>query len=98
MRTDMYEFVEDGFAHLKQANVEWARAWDRLSRASINDTVGTDRRAAYCRDSRETWQYMGTMLVNGGPDDGKWLHEFRHRHHPVSKKREVVQVPALCTP
>ena len=94
MRTDMYEFVEDGFAHLKHANVEWARAWDRLSRASINYTVGTDRRAAYCPDSRETWQYMGTVLVEGNG----WVHEFRHRHHPVSKQRQVERVPALCTP
>lgn len=94
MSSNIYEFVEDRSAYLNHENVEWARAWDRLSRAPINDAVGTDRREAYCPDSQETWQYMGTVLV----EDNGWVHEFRHRHHPVSKQRQVVRVPALCRP
>jgi len=92
--SNIYEFVGDRSAYLNHKKVEWARAWNRLSRAPINRAVGTDRKASYCPESGETWQYMGTVLV----EDSGWVHEFRHRHHPVSKQRQVVRVPALCTP
>ena len=34
---------------------------------------------AECQCCGEVWQYMGTV-------DGR--HEFRHRHHPATGKRE----------
>lgn len=97
MNPYIYEIVEDTFAWLNHKGVEWARAWDKLEKDPINYAVGTYRKAAACPDSGETWQYMGTVLIkqDGGMD---WVHEFRHRHHPVSKQRQVVRVSVLCTP
>ena len=37
----------------------------------------------------EFWQYMGTVKKNG-----VWVHEFRHRMHPKTKKREYFDVAA----
>ena len=36
-----------------------------------------------CPESREVWQYMGSVKAPGKPA----RHEFRHRHHPVTKAR-----------
>lgn len=36
-----------------------------------------------CSESGEVWQYMGSVKSPGEPP----RHEFRHRHHPVTKAR-----------
>jgi hypothetical protein len=37
----------------------------------------------------EVWQYMGTWYSGG-----RWVHQFRHRCHPHTLKRSVLNVPA----
>ncbi|MBE7474339.1 MAG: hypothetical protein HS114_34850 [Anaerolineales bacterium] len=37
----------------------------------------------------EVWQYMGTWYSGG-----RWVHQFRHRCHPHTGQRSVLNVPA----
>ena len=64
-------------------SAEWREAWALLGSCRINWTLA-DPFAAKCACCGEVWQYMDTT------SDG--LHEFRHRHHPVTGRREVVRV------
>lgn len=58
---------------------EWDRMWSEVD----------DDPTAYDPTTGEVWQYMGTVKKNGG-----WAHQFRHRHHPVEKRRVYREVPA----
>lgn len=62
---------------------EWARMWEHLAAEPVNKGAGP---AAICPTTGEYWQYMGT-------EDNE--HVFRHRHHPVHKRRLVVKVPEV---
>jgi hypothetical protein len=63
---------------------EWRFAWRRLiERTGDADCEALDE------ESGEVWQYMGTELHGD-----RWLHTFRHRHHPVRKERCYVRVGA----
>lgn len=37
----------------------------------------------------EVWQYMGTWYLGG-----RWVHQFRHRCHPHTGQRSVLNIPA----
>jgi hypothetical protein len=37
----------------------------------------------------EVWQYMGSQIGAGG-----WEHIFRHRRHPATNDRVIVNIPA----
>lgn len=58
----------------------WFALWDTLERSPL----GVDR-VSRCPETGEIWQYMGTIEGN---------HEFRHRHHPKTKQREVFSTKA----
>lgn len=60
---------------MERDSPEWVRVWGLLARHTLGQGD------TYCQDTGERWQYMGTW-------DG-W-HEFRHRHHPKTGRREVV--------
>ena len=45
---------------------------------------------ARSKQSGETWQYMGTCQRSALG----WVHEFRHRWHPLTATRQLVSVPA----
>ena len=69
----------------------WDAAWRRLSEESIN--VGLrDPFTAACPVTGETWQYVGSFVLEPG-----CVHEFRHRHHPAVSgrviKRLVIDAP-----
>jgi hypothetical protein len=64
---------------------EWTVMWAELEKRS-GDTK------AECPDTHETWQYMGTWPCEAGSD--VLVHEFRHRHHPQTKQRELVHITA----
>lgn len=66
---------------------EWNDAWQQLERRS-----GDRDRMAEDPESGEVWQYMGTAKI-----EGRWEHEFRHRHHPALQHRCIIRVPAAPT-
>lgn len=70
------------FYEVERDSDEWHRMWRELASAPINsgDSV------CECTDTHECWQYMGTF---------KDKHSFRHRNHPVTGKREYLEIPAL---
>jgi hypothetical protein len=57
---------------------EWNAMWERLKTATGDKDYMAENEA-----SGEVWQYMGTY-------DG--YHEFRHRHHPKTDKREYKKI------
>jgi hypothetical protein len=67
---------------------EWKRAW-RMLETITGDELATESQIG------EVWQYMGSARQEGsGTRPGKIVHEFRHRWHPVTERRELVLVPA----
>ena len=64
---------------------EWDRAWRQMGEHyhAPGETVFEDT------DTGECLQYMGTYLMAAG-----WTHEFRHRRHPLTGRREVVHLGA----
>ncbi len=45
----------------------------------------------------ETWQYMGTARIMEGRLTGRYQHEFRHRCHPKTGKREYQTFLSVLT-
>lgn len=77
---------------LKRDSAEWHTAWKMLAfhdgkfcghEGKPGSTLAEDY------ETGERWQLMGTALTEEG-----WVHEFRHRWHPVTKKREYAHLPA----
>lgn len=69
---------------LDSSEAEWKRAWgERMALTGDSDLD------AECPLTGEVWQYMNTA-----PFEGKWVHCFRHRNHPVTQQRWYVNVPA----
>lgn len=64
---------------------EWRDAWRQMGAHyhAPGETVFEDQETGECL------QYMGTYLMAGG-----WTHEFRHRCHPLTGRREVVHLGA----
>ncbi len=69
---------------LRPRTREWRAAWSAL----VAQTGDHDR-AAECPLTGETWGYLCSFR-----DRGRWVHEFRHRHHPVKQRRWYVHVLA----
>lgn len=66
---------------IKEDSPEWNEMWEQLAKHPLN----ADNPDPYsCTYVHETWQYMGTS--NGE-------HTFRHRIHPITKKREYLRFP-----
>lgn len=63
---------------------EWATMWAALRALPLNK--GFDVTVSH---NCEYWQYMGTWYIGNG-----WIHQFRHRWHPGTNKREYVNIPA----
>ena len=67
----------------KAGTREWKYAWGRL----VALTADRDWEALD-EESGEVWQYMGV-----GCFEGRWVHSFRHRHHPILARRWYINVP-----
>jgi hypothetical protein len=65
---------------------EWDYMWNWLANHPLNENT-LDKSLAYNEESGEAWQYMGSFRQNK-----QVVHEFRHRHHPESNKRELLKV------
>ena len=61
---------------------EYHRAW-----SVVHNTRFKTRKKGPVQ-SFEFWQYMGTFLN----DDGLWAHQLRHRYHPATGQREIINV------
>jgi hypothetical protein len=71
---------------VKQGSKEWDYLWSELAKLSINQGLPKPTEAED-EDTGETWQYMGTVIQGNG-----LVHQFRHRNHPKTKKRELVNI------
>jgi hypothetical protein len=78
-------------AYVNENSPEWHEMWKKLGELSMNKEVKDDPTVAENPDSGEMWQYMGT-------DVRSRLHSFRHRDHPITRKREYVVVPVSEVP
>ena len=76
---------------------EWEKMWEGLD---LFDVYGG--RESSDEEWGEHWQYMGTIRLESisvmgsgrlGPGQ-PYVHQFRHRMHPGTKKREYVNIPA----
>ena len=63
-------------------DAEWEKMWHGLY-SKFSDHK--------CENTGETWQYMGTWIV-----DGYWVHQFRHRSYFGERKYFNVQPSTDC--
>ncbi len=73
-------FLQAGEAELEQA-------WDHV--AKIGNGV-----TAYEPVTGERWQYLGTVGRDHKDTGTQWEHQFRHRNHPITNRREYLHVRA----
>lgn len=76
---------------LRRDSAEWRAAWMKLADADgrLRGWRFRGQQASEHPECGERWQLMGTVQ-----EDGRWAHEFRHRCHPATQKREYVHIPA----
>lgn len=72
---------------IKTDSAEWVRMWEWLGNHPLNAKLDEPTVAL---NNDEVWQYMGSYKQ--GPDV---VHEFRHRYHPITGKREYLKTLAL---
>ena len=65
----------------------WSAAWQGLADFRLNEGLA-DPYTAECPITHECWQYMDSQSLGNGLQ----IHTFRHRHHPNTKERELVEV------
>lgn len=65
---------------IQPCTTEWNELWSLFQRVA-SDTFGSSDLADEDPDTGEVWQYMGTW-------DGE--HQFRHRNHPKTRRREYL--------
>jgi len=79
------KITKDGIYTIVTDGKEWKYAWGELSKQKIN--IGQED-PFECECEGEFWQYIDSGIVNG-----VLVHEFRHRHHPVTLQREYIRIP-----
>jgi hypothetical protein len=67
---------------VRPGSPEWNYAWAQLARDPLNRGL-PEPAVAYNEQFGEDWQYMGTV-----PTESGFTHQFRHRQHPTTKRRE----------
>jgi hypothetical protein len=77
---------------LARGSEEWDCAWNRLWRTRVGGI--TPKHQDYDPATGEDWQYMGTASYLQPDGSRRWMHDFRHRWHPISRKRLYVKVEA----
>lgn len=68
------------FHHVDRKDPEWQRMWDALANAAVNRGL---------ENAKSYFMYMGTVEENG-----YFAHSFKCREHPVTNKREDLQLGA----
>jgi len=74
-------------AIVKRNSKEWRYMWKKLAEKDINKRCKDE--PTVCENGYEIWQYMGSFKIKG-----KWLHEFRHRWHPITEARVYFKISA----
>lgn len=66
---------------------EYDYMWESLAKSDINKG---DEIPQFCfnENAGEAWQYMGTHFITN-----RVVHQFRHRCHPKTVKREYINIP-----
>lgn len=67
---------------IQRDSAEWNDMWDRLKNHPVNNGL---EEPTVALNQGEAWQYMGSYQKSD-----KVIHEFRHRLHPLTDKRENV--------
>ena len=63
---------------------EWSLMWQSLAKMEVNN----DDPVCDNEETGDCWQYMGTF-----EKVAKVVHEFRHRRHPLTCTRMVIDIP-----
>jgi hypothetical protein len=71
---------------IEQKSPEWDSMWKWVAEHPINENIEHPT-VALNDESGEAWQYMGSFRQKN-----KVIHEFRHRHHPKTGRREYLKV------
>lgn len=71
------------YFNVKKGHFEHDYMWNRLAEHPLNKEEDTPQ---MCGNKGELWQYMGTHFKK------RWQHEFRHRYHPKTFKKEWIVV------
>src|SRR5437762_5415853 len=93
---------EAEYPMLKRGSAEWVRAWDGLRSDDLERypqlrVAHTESlKCAWCNHG-ECWEYMGTTKRNP-LHEGVWVHEFRHRDHPIARMMAHRAIPAVEVP
>jgi hypothetical protein len=70
---------------IKPESREWNYMWDWVAAHPRNE--GLEEPSTATSEDNEVWQYMGSFRQNN-----LTIHEFRHRNHPLTNKREYLKV------
>tara|TARA_R110000851_G_scaffold31232_1_gene84640 strand:- start:392 stop:691 length:300 start_codon:yes stop_codon:yes gene_type:complete len=76
--------------HVGPDSREWEPMWERMRSKLANGNLGPWFLQSNALTG-DDWQYMGTV-VHGESDGAYEEHEFRHRNHPRTHKREYMRV------
>jgi hypothetical protein len=69
---------------LDTQSAEWERAWQVVH----NTPIAIKKPGPV--QSLEHWMYMGTYRDDA---TSPWYHQFRHRFHPATAQRVIINVP-----
>lgn len=75
--------TENKLYFVKRDSDTWNDMWNRFVRTHFL-RFGTSETTAHNKEYSEVWQYMGTVHKPTGEAE----HQFRHRMHPKTQKRE----------
>jgi hypothetical protein len=76
--------MENKYYFLKPGSDAFNKAFDKLAEMNL-ERFGSRDPVARNAEYLESWQYMCTVLQ----PNSYVYHQFRHRMHPVSNKREL---------
>jgi len=69
---------------VKRDSDEWNYMWEYVATHPLNEGLPD---TSIAMNQGEAWQYMGSFK-----QDSKVIHEFRHRFHPKTQKREYIKL------
>jgi hypothetical protein len=88
------------YLFVEQDSKEWDSMWNELSKLPCNEELEPLEDAACYGDNEdgygEAWQYMCSFYApkQSLKDVWVWVHEFRHRCHPLLDCRVTVHLQA----
>ena len=79
--------AQDTYFVAARGSPEWDAAWHSLGCALVDSVLGSPLDLAQ-KCNGEVWEYMQSERPLGRD---YLVHEFRHRCHPVTQRREVLR-------